>query len=204
MPCAMPVPALLSTASIRTHQRMIAACRSGSGSASASAASPGCIADVREKTHPVASRSTSMPTGLRATATATASPECAREKDRPLPVPAPGGGPASTGLPDGPPQAGHLRRPNASRPGSAPTWPASTRRSITCATWYLCRSAGNAKAAARAVSRGSRSARSAGPRVISLMSNHQTSARSAAAAWRDALVMVRPPGAAVMSPPAPR
>ena len=125
MPCAMPVPAHLSTASARTHQRMTAVWRSGSGSTSTIAASLGCMAVTREQTHPAASRSTSTPTGWLDTATTTESPECAREKDRPgagvAGPAAPGtGGLASTGLPEGPAQVGHGSRVNARLPGSVP------------------------------------------------------------------------------------
>ena len=99
-------------------------------------------------------------------------------------------GEVSTGLPAGPPHVGQCWRPKVRRLGSVPRWPASTRRSITCATWYRCRSAGNTNAAARAFSRASSSARSDRLRVISLVSNQDTSAaRPAGSAARDALAV---------------
>src|SRR5215470_12462582 len=193
----MPMPAHFSTASALTHQRMTAAWRSGSGSGSTTAASLGCMAVIREQTHPVASRSTSTPTGRPATAMATTSPECASEKA--------GTGAswlASTGLPDGPPQVGQGSRANTRRPGSLPRWPARTRRSITCAAWYRCRSAGYTNAAALAVSLTSRSVRSAGPSVTSLTSNQETSAARSAPGCRDALLGARlSETAGISSPP---
>lgn len=108
----MPVPEHLSSASTRTHQRMMATCRPGSASPATAAASVACISPVSEHMHLVGSCSTSTPTGWLATAATMTSPECVSENAGPSP--------ASTGLPDGRPHAGHGSLPNASLAGSSP------------------------------------------------------------------------------------